>query len=70
VRNVTGSRAIAQAAVSNGVLPIPQCRFSTPRAIVMPGLDPGIHLLQASWIAGSSNAKTRFALLPGNDDKR
>jgi hypothetical protein len=28
----------------------------------MPGLEE-------SWIAGSSSAKTRFALLPGNDDK-
>jgi hypothetical protein len=30
----------------NGVLPILQCRFSNPRALVMPGLDPGIHRLQ------------------------
>jgi hypothetical protein len=36
--------------------------------LVMPGLEPGIHLLQESWIAGSFYAKTRFALLPGNDD--
>jgi hypothetical protein len=40
----------------------------------MPGLDPGIHavrkvFLRRGWIAGSSGAKTRFALLPGNDDE-
>jgi hypothetical protein len=34
----------------------------------MPGLVPGIHVLAASqqaktWMAGTSNAKTRFALL-------
>jgi hypothetical protein len=40
---------------------------------VMPGLDPGIHHLRKmtstkQMIAGSSSAKTRFALLPGNDN--
>jgi cyclohexyl-isocyanide hydratase len=40
----------------------------------MPGLDPGIHppskgSYEEGWIAGSSGAKTRFALLPGNDEK-
>src|SRR5882762_6353500 len=38
----------------------------------MPGLVPGIHVLlqnkRKSWMAGSSCAKTRFALLPGHDD--
>jgi hypothetical protein len=37
----------------------------------MPGLVPGIHVLQLAmtktWMAGSSSAKTRFALLPGHD---
>jgi len=35
-------------AASNGVLPIAQCRFSTPRAailVVMAGLVPAIHVL-------------------------
>jgi hypothetical protein len=27
--------------MSNGVLPIAQCRSSNPRALLMPGLDPG-----------------------------
>jgi hypothetical protein len=38
----------------------------------MPGLEPGIHQtkkLPVRWIAGSFGPKTRFALLPGNDDK-
>src|SRR6201991_562221 len=44
----------------------------------VPGLDPGTHahaeqgsLLSRSlrWIAGTSGAKTRFALLPGNDNE-
>jgi hypothetical protein len=26
--------------------------------LIMPGLDPGIHRLQESWIAGSSPAMT------------
>jgi hypothetical protein len=39
----------------------------------MPGLDPGIHAFLApdeekTWMAGSSSAKTRFALLPGHDE--
>jgi len=36
----------------------------------MPGLVPGIHdflRTNKTWMAGSSSAKTRFALLPGND---
>jgi hypothetical protein len=36
----------------------------------MRGLDPRMHLkriLAMRWIAGQSSAKTRFALLPGND---
>ena len=38
----------------------------------MPGLVPGIHVLQhlregKAWMAGTSGAKTRFALLPGHD---
>jgi hypothetical protein len=37
----------------------------------MPGLDPGIHVFAAAermaWMAGTSSAKTRFALLPGHD---
>jgi hypothetical protein len=41
--------------------------------LVMPGLDPGIHqssqkAFRRRWITGSSSAKTRFALLPGDDD--
>jgi hypothetical protein len=44
-------------------------------SIVMPGLVPGIHvfLVAASnktWMAGTSSAKTRFALLPGHDGRR
>src|SRR6266404_1432243 len=43
--------------------------------LVMPGLVPGIHVLIAAaaretWMAGSPSAKTRFALLPGHDEKR
>jgi hypothetical protein len=39
----------------------------------MPGLVPGIHVLQRlregrAWMAGTFSAKTRFALLPGHDD--
>ena len=39
----------------------------------MPGLVPGIHVITAlarrkTWLAGSSSAKTRFALLPGHGD--
>src|SRR6186997_3351316 len=39
----------------------------------MPGFVPGIHVLQrlreeGRWMAGTSSAKTRFALLPGHDD--
>jgi hypothetical protein len=39
----------------------------------MPGLVPGIHVLQRlregrAWMAGTSSAKTRFALLSGHDD--
>jgi hypothetical protein len=42
-------------------------------SVVMPGLDPGIHRSskeswRRGWIAGSSSAKTHFALLPGNDE--
>src|SRR6202049_520623 len=39
----------------------------------MPGLDPGIHQssqenpFEERWITGSSSAKTRFALSPGDD---
>jgi hypothetical protein len=41
----------------------------------MPGLVPGIRVLTAfrqekTWMAGKSSAKTRFALLPGHDEKR
>jgi hypothetical protein len=41
----------------------------------MPGLVPGIHVFtnhptkRKTWMAGSSSAKTRFALLPGHDEK-
>jgi hypothetical protein len=44
--------------------------------LVMPGLVPGIHVFTAqqqetrkTWMAGTSSAKTRFALLPGHDEK-
>jgi hypothetical protein len=35
----------------------------------MPGLVPGIHVLDVvkTWMAETSSAKTRFALLPGHD---
>jgi hypothetical protein len=38
----------------------------------MPGLVPGIHVFhflarRKAWMAGTSSAKTRFALLPGHD---
>jgi hypothetical protein len=40
----------------------------------MPGLVPGIHvfltLAVKTWMAGTSSAKTRFALLPGHDELR
>jgi hypothetical protein len=41
------------------------------RGFVMPGLVPGIHVLPArkTSMAGTSSAKTRFALLPGHDGK-
>jgi hypothetical protein len=66
----------------NAALALPRADFLNPSSC--PGsiwLDPGIHLLQESWIAGSSSAKTRrachraalradpLALLPGYDDK-
>jgi hypothetical protein len=40
----------------------------------MPGLVPGIHVFTASmndktWMAGTSSEKTRFALLPGHDER-
>jgi hypothetical protein len=38
---------------------------------VMPGLVPGIRLCGTegrTWMAGTSSAKTRFALLPGHDE--
>src|ERR1700722_368972 len=40
---------------------------------VITGLDPVIHVLLSScanqtWMAGSSSAETRFALLPGYND--
>jgi len=38
----------------------------------MPGLVPGIHVyrrLVNAWMAGTSSAKMRFALLPGHDDQ-
>jgi hypothetical protein len=37
---------------------------------VMPGLVPGSHvfLCVKTRMAGSSSAKTRFALLPGHDE--
>jgi hypothetical protein len=41
--------------------------------IVMPGQLPGIHVLtpgcKKMWMAGTSRAKTRFALLPGHDER-
>jgi hypothetical protein len=55
---VAGSAAIAQDTVSNGVLPSAQCRFSNPRALVMPWLDPGIHRL---------GKKLDCRVKPGND---
>jgi hypothetical protein len=40
----------------------------------MPGLVPGIHVFvgvtKKTWMAGTSSAKTRFALLPGHDGER
>jgi hypothetical protein len=40
----------------------------------MPGLVPGIHVFtllkeKKTWIAGTTDAKTRFALLPGRDEE-
>jgi hypothetical protein len=39
----------------------------------MAELVPAIHVLvfrhRKTWIPGTSSAKTRFALLPGHDDK-
>src|ERR1700720_3293085 len=67
--NVAGKRAVAQGAIGNGVLPIAQCRSSNPRGFrsrVMPGLDPGIHRLQESWIAGSSPAMTNKGIVEVN----
>jgi hypothetical protein len=39
----------------------------------MPGLAPGIDVFaelkqEKAWMAGTSSAKTRFALLPGHDE--
>jgi hypothetical protein len=40
----------------------------------MPGLDPGIHGFAArineKWMAGTSSAKTSFALQPGHNAAR
>jgi hypothetical protein len=40
---------------------------------VITGLDPVIHVLllfrKKTWMAGSSSAKTRFALFPGHDER-
>jgi hypothetical protein len=42
--------------------------------LVMPGFMPGIHVFllltvrKKTWMAGTSSAKTRFALLSGHDD--
>jgi TctA family transporter len=41
----------------------------------MPGLVPGIHVFTffsavKAWMAGTSSAKTRFALLPGHDGNK
>jgi hypothetical protein len=39
---------------------------------VMPGLVPGIHvflLVTKTWMAGTIDAKTRFAPLPGHDEE-
>jgi hypothetical protein len=41
----------------------------------MLGLVPGIHVFKdvtarKTWMAGTRSAKTRFALLPGHDEKR
>jgi len=39
----------------------------------MPALVAGIHVLPVvkvkTWMAGTSSAKTRFALLPGHDEE-
>jgi hypothetical protein len=38
----------------------------------MPGLVPGIHVflfVTKTWMAGTIDAKTRFALLPGHDEE-
>jgi hypothetical protein len=39
----------------------------------MPGLVQGIHVFflgaTKTWMAGTYSAKTRFALLPGHDEK-
>jgi len=42
---------------------------------VMPGLVPGIHVflrccIPKTWMAGTSSAKTRFALLPAMTDSK
>jgi hypothetical protein len=38
----------------------------------MPALDAGIHVFLSrpfkTWMAGTSSAKPRFALLPGHDN--
>jgi hypothetical protein len=38
--------------------------------VVTRGPDPRVHhqKLLFGWIAGTSSSKTRFALLPGNDE--
>jgi hypothetical protein len=39
----------------------------------MPGLGPGIRVFvlaeRKTWMAGTSSAKTRLALLPGHDQE-
>jgi hypothetical protein len=63
-----GEGRLHSAGQGNGVLPIAQCRFSTPRGFnvfVMPGLVPGIHVFltlagSKTWMAGTSPAMTNW----------
>jgi hypothetical protein len=35
----------------------------------MAGLNPAIYVFGLAWMPGTSSAKTRFALLPGHDER-
>jgi hypothetical protein len=63
IQNLENLKAIG----GNGVLPIAQCRFSTPRGLtffVMPGLLPGIHVFLAFCSKQDVDGRDK----PGHDE--